>query len=187
MGLWNFSQQRTAGVPKIRVFNPTAAEHGWRSTHTVVEIANDDMPFLVDSVTSELNRQDLTVHLVIHPVLKLRRGAGGKRLQLLATDADTGPESGSLTESLMHIQINEQSAPERLAEIKSGIERVLADVRITVQDWRTMHGKIAEVLQELETAPPPLAREEVEETKEFLRWINDDHFTFLGYREYDFT
>jgi glutamate dehydrogenase len=187
MGLWNFSQQRTAGVPKIRVFNPIAAEHGWRSTHTVVEIANDDMPFLVDSVTAELNRQDLTVHLVIHPVLKLRRGSGGKRLQLLAPDAETGPESGVVAESLMHIQINEQSAPERLAEIKAGLERVLADVRLAVRDWRTMHGKIAEVLQELETAPPPLARDEVDETKEFLRWINDDHFTFLGYREYDFA
>src|SRR5574339_1204373 len=63
LGLWNFSQQRRLGEPKIRAFNPTPSEHGWRSTHTVIEIANDDMPFLVDSVTAELNRQDLTVHL----------------------------------------------------------------------------------------------------------------------------
>ena len=87
----------------------------------------------------------------------------------------------------MHIRIDEQSAPERLAEIKSGLERVLADVRIAVQDWRAVHAKVAEVLQDLETAPPPLPREEIEETKEFLRWISDDHFTFLGYREYTFS
>ena len=70
-------QSRRHQPAKIRVFNPTPSEHGWRSTHTVVEIANDDMPFLVDSVTAELNRQELTVHLVIHPVLQLRRDAAG--------------------------------------------------------------------------------------------------------------
>ncbi len=189
MGLWNFSQQRQPGQPKIRVFNPTLDEHGWHSTHTVVEVANDDMPFLVDSVTAELNRQDLTVHLLIHPVLKLRRDGGGKRLELCEPKADGGDATDApiATESLMHIQINEQSAPERLAEIQSGLERVLADVRIAVRDWRTMHEKVAEVLRELETAPPPLPREEVDETNEFLRWISDDNFTFLGYREYDFA
>ncbi len=189
MGLWNFSQQRKAGEAKIRVFNPTPAEHGWHSTHSVVEIANDDMPFLVDSVTAELNRQDLTVHLVIHPVMKLRRDPGGKRLQLLAPGAQTAEGAGPpiLAESLMHIQINEQSAPGRLAEIQSGLARVLADVRIAVQDWRAIHAKVAEVLRELESDPPPLPREEVEETKEFLLWVSDDHFTFLGYREYDFA
>ncbi|HXV23931.1 MAG TPA: NAD-glutamate dehydrogenase [Alphaproteobacteria bacterium] len=189
MGLWNFSQQRNVGNAKIRVFNPTPAEHGWRSTHSVVEIANDDMPFLVDSVTAELNRQDLTVHLVIHPVMKLRRDSAGKRMQLLAQGAETAEADKPpvLAESLMHIQINEQSAPERLAEIESGLARVLADVRVAVQDWRAMHEKLAEVLREIEADPPPLPREEVEETKEFLHWISDDHFTFLGYREYDFT
>ncbi len=189
IGLWNFLQQRKPGQTKVRVFNPTLAEHGWHSTHTVVEISNDDMPFLVDSVVAELNRQDLTVHVVIHPVLKLRRDQNGKRIELCdpATAGEEKADAPILTESLMHIRIDEQSAPERLAEIKSGLERVLADVRVAVQDWRAIHAKVTEVLQELETAPPPLPREEVEETKEFLRWISDDHFTFLGYREYNFS
>jgi glutamate dehydrogenase len=188
IGLWNFSQQRKPGQTKIRVFNPTLPEHGWHSTHTVVEINNDDMPFLVDSVVAELNRQDLTVHVVIHPVVKLRRDQSGKRIQLCdPANSDEKADAAILTESLMHIRIDEQSAPERLAEIKSGLERVLGDVRIAVEDWRAIHAKVAEVLQELETAPPPLPREEIEETKEFLRWISDDHFTFLGYREYSFA
>ena len=189
LGLWNFSQQRRPGEPKIRAFNPTPSEHGWRSTHTVIEIVNDDMPFLVDSVTAELNRQDLTVHLVIHPVMKLRRDGGGKRLELAkpVAEGDAGAEPAAQSESLMHIQISEQSAPGRLAAIQDGLARVLADVRVTVQDWRAMRERLGDVLSELETAPPPLAREEIEETKEFLRWIGDDHFTFLGYREYDFS
>ena len=60
---------------KVRAYNPQPAQHGWQSTHSVVEIVNDDMPFLVDSVTMEVNRQGLTLHLVIHPVLRVARDA----------------------------------------------------------------------------------------------------------------
>ena len=51
-----FSEERPAGEVKLRVYNPKLEQHGWQSTHTVVEIVNDDMPFLVDSVSIELNR-----------------------------------------------------------------------------------------------------------------------------------
>src|SRR5262245_54490594 len=59
---WNFARKREPGKPKLRVFNPTVEEHGWQSTHTVIEIVNDDMPFLVDSATMEVNRHGLTLH-----------------------------------------------------------------------------------------------------------------------------
>ena len=80
VALWRFSQQRTPGHPKIRVYNPRISEDGWFSAHTVIEIVNDDMPFLVDSVTAELNRLQLTVHLVIHPVLDVGRDEDGRWL-----------------------------------------------------------------------------------------------------------
>ncbi len=72
---WNFARRREPGVPKVRVFNPSVAEHGWQSTHTVIEIVNDDMPFLVDSVTMEVNRHGLTLHLTVHPILRVNRVA----------------------------------------------------------------------------------------------------------------
>ena len=189
VSLWNFAAQRMPGKAKVRAFNPNVAEHGWKSTHTVVEIANDDMPFLVDSVTAELNRRDLTVHLIIHPVLKVRRGRNGRRIELCDSSAEPAADKSGfvLGESMMHIEIDEQSAPEALEEIRTSVERVLADVRVAVQDWRDIRGKIGETLAEIETSPSPLPREEVEEAKEFLRWLDDDHFTFLGYREYDFA
>src|SRR5215475_8499743 len=74
---WNFARKREPGKPKLRVFNPTVEEHGWQSTHTVIEIVNDDMPFLVDSVTMEVNRHGLTLHLIIHPIMMARRRAAG--------------------------------------------------------------------------------------------------------------
>jgi glutamate dehydrogenase len=53
---WNFARRRDPGAARVRVFNPSLEEHGWQSTHTIIEIVNDDMPFLVDSVTMEVNR-----------------------------------------------------------------------------------------------------------------------------------
>ncbi|MFD0631065.1 hypothetical protein ACFQ9X_04855 [Catenulispora yoronensis] len=61
---------------------------GWSSGHTVVEIVTDDMPFLVDSVTSELSRQDRGIHVIIHPVLHVRRDLTGALLEVLAPDQD---------------------------------------------------------------------------------------------------
>src|SRR5437868_682811 len=83
VALWRFAETRKPGEAKVRVYNPRFEEVGWHTTHTVLEIVNDDMPFLVDSVTGELNRQGLNVHLVIHPVITVRRDAKGALLELL--------------------------------------------------------------------------------------------------------
>ncbi len=71
IALWQFGKTRAVGQAKVRVHTPRLAEHGWTSTHSVVEIVNDDMPFLVDSVIAELNRRELSVHLVIHPIVRV--------------------------------------------------------------------------------------------------------------------
>src|SRR5579871_1008542 len=175
LSLWNHGQKRNANVAKVRVFNPRADEHGWRSGHTVVEIVNDDMPFLVDSVTAELNRRDLTVHLVIHPIIKVKRDGAGHL-------SETGDQRD---ESFMQIRVSEQSG-ERLDDIRRGIETVLTDVRAAVNAWRPIRDRLTGVIAELETQQLPLPAEQVAEVRAFLEWLADDHFTFLGYREYDF-
>src|SRR5215469_15242155 len=73
LGLWRFAGRRHPGHPKIRVYNPEIVADGWSSPHTIVEIVNEDMPFLVDSVTGAINAGDRVVHLVIHPVLTVER------------------------------------------------------------------------------------------------------------------
>ncbi|MBM3533816.1 MAG: NAD-glutamate dehydrogenase [Alphaproteobacteria bacterium] len=180
MALWRFAETRAPGQPKIRAYNPKFEEDGWHSTHTVVEIVNDDMPFLVDSVTAELNRRELGVHLVIHPVAHLARDAKGKR-KGLAKDAKDG-----LAESLMQIRVSARSSAETLEQIQSGLASVLADVRAAVTDWRVMRKKLLDVVAQIEKKPPPLPAEEVKEGLEFLRWLEADHFTFLGYRDFTY-
>src|SRR3954465_11885391 len=107
-----FGRRFSSGKPGIRAYNPTPAHDGWHSTHTVVEIINDDMPFLVDSVTMEVNRQGLTLHLVIHPVLRTVRSPAGELESVSA--ASESPE-GRL-ESFMHLEVDRRTDPARLAE-----------------------------------------------------------------------
>src|SRR3954451_13019046 len=84
---WNFARQRTPGSAKIRVYNPQFEEHGWQSTHTVVEMVNDDMPFLVDSARMEINCQGYGVHLMIHPMMRVRRDPEGWLVKVLPHDS----------------------------------------------------------------------------------------------------
>src|SRR6267142_2000559 len=121
----------SSGKPKIRAYNPTPAQHGWQSTHTAIEIVNDDMPFLVDSVTMEVNRQGLTLHLVIHPVLRAVRDAKGELLSIF----QPSESSEGRLESFMHIEVDRQTDAAKLVELEAGIARVLADVRAAVEDW----------------------------------------------------
>lgn len=173
-------KQRRPGKAHVRVYNPDAKKDGWSAGHSIVEIVNDDMPFLVDSVTAELNRQDLDVYLAIHPIYKLRRDAKGTLSAVLALGE---PDVDTLTESWMHLQITEQSG-KRLDEVKKGVEGVLADVRAGVDDWRPMRERMAHLIEQLDVDPKGITHDEARETREFLRWIHDNHFTFLGFREY---
>jgi len=179
LALWNHGQSRRAGKAKIRVYNPRPEEHGWKSSHTVVEIINDDMPFLVDSVTAEINRQGIEVYLVIHPILQIERDGKGKLVALRAA-AD-----GARGESFMHVEISEQPS-ERHDEIAAALDTVLRDVRAAVEDWATMRKTMRGLIDELGKSPPPLPNEEIEEGIAFLKWLDDDNFTYLGFREYRF-
>ena len=186
LSAWNHIQKRTPHMAQVRVFNPSRQPDGksWSSPHTVIEIVNDDMPFLVDSVTAALKENNRIVHIVTHPVLYVRRDKAGNLTHLCTREALA---EGAAAESVMHVEINEQTEPRVLAEIQTLLESVLADVRAAVGDWRVMRVKIAEVLAELDSSPLPLPQAELDEAKSFLRWMEDNHFTFLGYREYSFT
>ncbi len=179
LALWSFGLVRVPWRASLRLYNPDPARDGWRSSHSVVEIVNDDMPFLVDSVSMELNRLGLHVHLVVHPIVRVARDPDGR---LTAAGA---PGAGAGDESWMSLRIDRVSDAARLEVIAAGLERILADVRVATGDWRAMLQRVEEVGAELDRAPPPLPAAEIAEAREFLRWLTRDNFTFLGYREYE--
>ncbi|WP_119679996.1 NAD-glutamate dehydrogenase [Indioceanicola profundi] len=182
LAIWQFGAVRQPGEALVRVLNPRVDSDGWHAPHTVVEIVNDDMPFLVDSVSAELNRHGLTVHLVIHPVVKVRRDGAGRLAELYNGDA---PDD-ALAESYMHIEVDQQTGPEQLERLRSDIAGVLRDVRAAVRDFQAMRGRIAQTVSETKSNPLPLPAEEVTEGLSFLHWLDEDHFIFLGVREYRF-
>ncbi len=135
LGHFNFARERTPGTPKVRVYNPRFEDHGWQSTHTAVEIVTDDMPFLIDSVSMELNRQECGVHLIIHPVMAVRRNAAGELVEIQPQTPGEDLEEGVTAESVIHAEVARQSDPGRLKEIEGHVLRVIGEVRAAVEDW----------------------------------------------------
>jgi glutamate dehydrogenase len=176
-----FARRFSTGTPKIRVYNPRADEHGWSSPHTVIEIVNDDMPFLVDSVTMEVNRQGYTLHLFNHPIFGTQRDKEGQ-LQSFATSGKEGQ-----AESLIHVEVDRELDPAKLKDLGSGIQAVLTDVRSAYEDWQPMRTRMEELVKELEKPSKGVSKEETDEVKAFLAWAADHHFTFLGARDYELT
>ncbi len=178
---WNFAQVRAPDTALVRVYNPVVDEHDWQSSHTVIEIVNDDMPFLIDSVASELNRRDLTIHLVIHPILRIQRNAQGQMTNIF--EPGEGDDRAK-HESFIRTEVDRRSAQEALDVIAEGVRQTLRQVRLVVADWRPMLRRLYETVERLETTPPPLPEDQVKEVGDFLRWIGDSHFTFIGFCAY---
>ncbi|MEU3064762.1 NAD-glutamate dehydrogenase [Streptomyces subrutilus] len=189
---YRLAENRPQGTANVRVHTPTVEENGWTSSHSVVEVVTDDMPFLVDSVTNELSRQSRGIHVVIHPQVVVRRDVTGRLIEILGPDCDAhGPRTArphdSLVESWIHVEIDRETDRADLKQITGDLLRVLSDVRESVEDWEKMRDAALRIAEELPNEPtaPDLREFELEEARELLRWLADDHFTFLGYREYD--
>ncbi|PPK92031.1 glutamate dehydrogenase [Kineococcus xinjiangensis] len=170
--------EREAGGTIVRVHAAAGS-----SRRSIVEVVTDDMPFLVDSVTAEITRQGLGIHLLLHPQLDVRRAESGALTGFCAPgelDADCGRESW------IHVEVDRLDDAGSRQRLADAIARVLADVRAAVRDWAPMRTKALELADELRDAPPAvLDRDELHTAERFLRWLADDRFTFLGYREYD--
>ncbi|HEX7329666.1 MAG TPA: NAD-glutamate dehydrogenase [Casimicrobiaceae bacterium] len=177
---WNFARRREAGHARVRVFNPTIEEHGWQSKHTIIEIVNDDMPFLVDSVAIEVNRHRLTIHLIVHPILAVVRSPDGL-LTGLAPEGTASPHR----ESFIHVEVDRSSDAAAMDALAADVLRVLGDVRASVTDWKAMQAKAREIARAIENDPPPLAADQLADGAAFLDWLADNHFTFLAYRCHD--
>ncbi|HWC32547.1 MAG TPA: NAD-glutamate dehydrogenase, partial [Actinomycetota bacterium] len=144
----HLAAERRPGEAKVRVYTPDLEEHGWQSTHTVVEIVNDDMPFLVDSVSAEVDRHGIGIHLVLHPVLMVRRDEEGRLLEVVPPD---DPPDDAIAESLIHVEADRQTEPHVLEQLEADLRRVLGDVRAAVEDWQAMRQRALEIVAALES------------------------------------
>ncbi|EPD54870.1 NAD-glutamate dehydrogenase [Streptomyces sp. HGB0020] len=184
---YRLAENRPQGTANVRVHTPTVEENGWTCSHSVVEVVTDDMPFLVDSVTNELTRQGRGIHVVIHPQIVVRRDVTGKLIEVLSAQGAGGelPHDAHI-ESWIHVEIDRETDRGDLKQITADLLRVLSDVREAVEDWDKMRDAALRMADELPTEPvaTDLREQEIDEARELLRWLAANHFTFLGYREY---
>ena len=179
---WKFINPREKGQAKIRIFNPDKKKDGWESTHTIIQISHDDIPFLVDSTRMAINRYGYQIHFIIHfGGLKVQRDSHRNITAilpsgLLAPDADS--------EAPIYIEIDRILDSGEMENLKNDILRVLDDVKVAVVDWRKMVARVEACLNELENNPPKLDPDELAESRDFLRWLINNNFTFLGSRDY---
>jgi glutamate dehydrogenase len=175
---WSFLAQRVAGAPKIHCELTKLSGGGVRKSVTLIEIVNDDMPFLVDSVMGELVARRLGVRLVAHPIFGVEREASGKLSRL------SGPDGADKRESFIHIHLEPIESVDVREEIARALSVVLGEVRLAVQDWRPMMARAKDIIADLKTNPPPLPVDELAEAIQFLEWLAADNFIFIGMREY---
>src|SRR5205814_6358547 len=131
--------------------------------------------------SAELHRLERNIHLLLHPVVRVLRDASGRRTQISSTSPGL---AGVITESTMHVEIDQETEQAELDRICAAIESVLADVRLSVADFRAMRAQLAKEVEDLDAkgSTLPMPQEEVAEAREFLRWLDDGNFSFLGYR-----
>ncbi|HWK44281.1 MAG TPA: NAD-glutamate dehydrogenase [Stellaceae bacterium] len=191
LSLWRFGGERQPTGqklgPKLRLTMPELpaeeAKSAARPARSILEIVNDDMPFLVDSVTGALAILDIPVSLVIHPVLSVERDAQG-RLTGLPDAPATTHSANTGRESFMCVELGRALDADLQAIVLKTLGAVLDDVRLAVADWQPMRGAVERIAAGLAAEAALLPETETAEVAAFLDWLADDNFTFLGYREY---
>ncbi|HEX9072398.1 MAG TPA: NAD-glutamate dehydrogenase, partial [Pseudolabrys sp.] len=148
---YDFIVERAPGTPKIRCENVPLAVSGDRRATSVIEIVNDDMPFLVDSVMGEIADRRLEVGLVAHPLFGVKRN-GSKLVSLETPDTAEGKR-----ESFIHIHLAPIADDDAArAELVRALQTVLGEVRLAVRDWRAMLDRVNGIVANLKANPPPL-------------------------------
>ncbi len=180
--LHDFYLERAAGEPKIRVLEPAVEREGWELPYAVVLVATDDRPFLVDSVGIALAECEVTVQAVYHPHFHVQRDERGRLQALLDRPHD---DEDALHESLMMFWVDRPLTEAVTRGITERVETALGDVEATVVDWDAMKRRTEALVTALDDQKHILPADECAEAQEFLRWMARNHFTFLGYREYE--
>lgn len=179
---YQLAESRVPGRAAVRILNPTRGADGWQCPVTVVQVVTDDMPYLVDSVASELTRGGVQVQRVVHPIVVVRRDpVTGERTEVLPTADPADPPADALAESWMNIEVDLITDPDRARELETRLLTVLTDVREVVEDTDRMVTTALQLAEELKKD----SSEATTDGSNLLEWLADGHFTFMGYRQYE--
>ena len=177
---WEYGRHKKADTSLVRVFNPNTTTHGYGSVHTVIEIVTDDMPFIINSIIAYLSTEKLKIFLLIHPIFSVHRKKSGEISKVIPPGGDL---SINKKESFIHLEITRQPKP-NLVKIREKIELILAQIRQCNDDRQSIRNRIVDMVNDIHPLPKGFNVDEVSEVQEFVDWLNDGNFIFLGFREY---
>lgn len=183
LSLWNSLNDHKDSQSIIKVFNPQVSKHGWKSSHTVIEVVVNDMPFLVDSLRIAFGRLGLTPHLMLNSPIKIIRDKSKKITQLAA--ASDNKIKATSTETAFFIEVDRITEQNLLNDIEKELRSVVGEISLTVTDWQAMKNKLSETIDDVKKTKFKCSKKEHTDSLEFLTWLLKDNFTFMGYRSYD--
>jgi glutamate dehydrogenase len=178
LSAFRFVDARGNHPAAVRVFVPTEANDGYEVPGTILETNTDDSPFLVDSITEELNARNLAVRMVLHPMLGTIRADDG------TLDRVVSSRDAAHRESLIHFELERRLSETERADLEGRVRAILHDVRLVVRDFEPMMQRLrhmAELAHQAAVRYPP---QEVQEAADFVGWLGQLNFVLLGYREY---
>jgi glutamate dehydrogenase len=181
LGAFELAASRDGAPMAVRAFNPKRAEHGYQTAGSVLETNTEDLPFLVDSVSAELQARGLGIVRVLHPIVGTERSPDGGIARVLH------PHGAPATESVMHFELDRRLSPEELADLEDAVRSVLADVRRVVRDFPALRERVDDLIEAAREGAERYDGEEVAEVVAFLEWLARDNFIFLGARDYELS
>ncbi len=174
-----FVSYRPSGGSKIRVFKPQGDECGYTTPGTVVQVVSDDRTFLVDSVSAAVSSADANVIRHLHPLIGTERDDDGRLTSIVKA------RGASRRESVQHFELDRELSDGDSAALEAAIRNTLDDISKVVADFNPMRRIIETMIETAKAGVHHYSFEEISETVDFLEWLLEDNFVFLGYRRYD--
>ena len=164
----------------VSVVNPTKSGT-WADAVTVISTNVSERPFIIDSIREYLAGEEISIELMIYPIIDVERDKKGSVLGV------TDPSDGGSKESIVHLEISRIEDLPRLAEMAKDLTTRLQDVVRSTDDFRPMIDSVESVIESVgrNIVDMPDRAEEFEEIQHFLGWLRDGGFIFLGSRRYD--
>jgi len=155
--------------------NPSLALRAQRlggQLHSVVQVAMGDCAFIVDSIRNYLHQASLIPLALLHPVFGVARDRDGR---LASFELASMRES---REAYVAIVLEENLDQTAANALLAALAARLREVAAATADFAPMRERCMQLCEELARA------RELIEVRDFLRWIADGNWIFLGYRHY---
>ncbi|MDO3385763.1 NAD-glutamate dehydrogenase [Gilvimarinus sp. SDUM040013] len=177
--LWGMIKDNTQHLPLVQVVNPGVDSLGWSSPFTVIAVRQADMPFLVDSIRIELANRNIPIYSIKStPYLPVRKDGDLVSIEGIS-------KRNNHAEALIYMEVGRLGDARKLREISLALTEVLEQIDKVVTGFPALRQAMLDCAQRLGSTKSSVECIDVDEAREFLNWLADDHFTFLGYSEFN--